>query len=342
MRAEAICVRLAVAAVWAVVSCQGQAAPQAAGQPPAAGQARPPEAPRPTYLLSVGDQVVIRAQNVEEISEKPFRIDADGFLNLPVVGRIRASGQTVEQLEAALADRLKLFVRTPEVLVSVIETAKPLETANPVYLMGAFKAPGVYPLGQRPETLSEVLMKTGGLQPGAMRKIRLIRRAEQGRLDLPKATGSSDGKTTFAEVALTVTGELANPAENIVIKAQDVLVASKLEPVYVTGDVARSGAFPLEDREYLSATQIVAMAGVGPSADLTRARVLRPVQDSSQRAEIEINLKDILRGKANDFPLLPNDVLYIPRKGGASATAGRLGLVAAPAAITSLIWVALR
>ncbi|MFZ5926794.1 MAG: polysaccharide biosynthesis/export family protein [Acidobacteriota bacterium] len=308
-------------------------APQAAAQE---------EAPRPVYVLSPGDQIVIRAQNVEEISEKPFRIDGEGFLNLPVVGRIRAGGLTVEQLEAALIDRLKLFVRTPQVVVSVIETARPQEVANPVYLVGAFKQPGVYPLGTRPETLGEVLMRTGGLLPTAMRRVRVIRRAEQGRLDLKNVTEATDGKTTYGEAALTATGELADPADNIVMKPQDVVVAMKLEPVYVTGEVARSGAFPLEDREHLTAAQILAMAGAGPLADLEKARVLRVVGDTSQRAEIPVNLRAIFQGKANDFPLMANDVLYIPRKSGAGRTAAQVGLIAVPALITSLIWVWVR
>jgi polysaccharide export outer membrane protein len=93
---------------WLMAAAQGQQAPAPAPAPaPGAAAAAPAqeEAPRPVYLLSPGDQIVIRAQNVEEISEKPFRIDGEGFLNLPVVGRIRAAGLTVEQLEAALVDR---------------------------------------------------------------------------------------------------------------------------------------------------------------------------------------------------------------------------------------------
>lgn len=327
-----------VAVVLAAGCLAAQQAPAPAGPAPA-GQA---EGPRPVYLLSAGDQIVIRAQNVEEISEKPFRIDGEGFLTLPVVGRIRAAGLTVEQLEAALADRLKLFVREPQVVVSVIETARPQEVANPVYLVGAFRQPGVYPLGTRPETLGEVLMRTGGLLPTAVKRVKVIRRVEQGRLDLKNVTESTDGKTTYGEAAVTATGELADPADNIVLKPHDVLVASKLEPVYVTGEVARSGAFPLEDREHLTAAQILAMAGAGPLADLEKARVLRVVGDTSQRAEIPVNIREIFQGKANDFPLMPNDVLYIPRKSGAGQTVARLGLVAVPALITSLIWVWVR
>jgi len=315
------------------------------GQAPGAGQAAVAgaEAPKSSYLLSPGDQIVIRAQNVEELSEKPFRVDADGYLNLPVVGRIRAAGMGVEQLEAALVERLKLFVRTPEVVVSLIETTKAQEVANPVYLVGAFRTPGVFSLSVRPETVSEVLMKIGGLQPTASRKVKLIRRTEQGPLGLAKVTQGSDGKTSYAELTLTVTGELVNPSDNVVLKPFDVLVAGKVEPVYVTGEVGRSGAFPLEDREYITATQLMALTSPTPSADLASAKILRPVQDGGQRAEIALNLSDVLKGRANDFPLMANDTLFVPRKkSGVMSGLGRTMMIAVPALITSLIYVALR
>ena len=44
---------------------------------------------RPTYVLGAGDQIVIRANEMEDISDKPFRIDADGFINLPVLGALK-------------------------------------------------------------------------------------------------------------------------------------------------------------------------------------------------------------------------------------------------------------
>jgi hypothetical protein len=34
---------------------------------------------------------------------------------------------------------------------------------------------------------------------------------------------------------------------------------------------------------------------------------------TNRRAEITINLNGIYEGTVNDFPLLPNDLLYVPR-----------------------------
>jgi hypothetical protein len=42
-------------------------------------------------------------------------------------------------------------------------------------------------------------------------------------------------------------------------------------------------------------------------------RILRPVTNTARRAEIEIDATQIFEGKGNDFPLMPNDVLFVPR-----------------------------
>ena len=69
--------------------------PQA--QPLGAGQTRelPPGAIRPNYVLRPNDQFLMRT-NVEELNEKPFRIDADGNVNLPLLSRVHVGGMTVE------------------------------------------------------------------------------------------------------------------------------------------------------------------------------------------------------------------------------------------------------
>src|SRR5712692_10181232 len=70
--------------------------------PPDANQVQPPrELPsdsiRPNYVLGPNDQILIRAPGAEEINERPFRIDSEGYINLPLIGRIRAGGLNQQQ-----------------------------------------------------------------------------------------------------------------------------------------------------------------------------------------------------------------------------------------------------
>ena len=75
-------------------------------------------------------------------------------------------------------------------------------------------------------------------------------------------------------------------------------MASKTEPIYVTGEVSRAGTFPLEDREYFGH----ANPGDGGAEGGGYATLgLRAVNDGAQRAEIPVNLRDVLQGRANDF-----------------------------------------
>jgi polysaccharide export outer membrane protein len=336
--------------VLALSSALGQPAapppapsPAAAVSPASPGQAvRPDAGPAGIYLISPDDVLIIRALNAEELSDKPFRVEADGFLTLPLLGRIKAAGLTVEQLEAAVTDALKPLIKEPQVAVSVVERAKTVSRQQSIAVVGAFRSPGFYPvLGK--ETVMDVLARTGGLLPNASRRLRLTRRADQGPIPLPNALVDPGNKTSTVEIALTPNLEPINAADNVELKAFDTLSAVKLEQVYATGELGRTGAFPLEDRESYSVAQLVSLAGgLGPSADGKKAHVLRQVLNTSRRSQIPIDLKAVLSGQATDMPLLPNDILVVPKSGGKRTMAGRIAMYSIGPLITSLIYLALR
>ena len=56
--------------------------------------------PSMTYILGPADQIDIWALGAEELSGKPLRIDAAGYVDVPTVGPVKAGGLTLEQLKA--------------------------------------------------------------------------------------------------------------------------------------------------------------------------------------------------------------------------------------------------
>jgi polysaccharide export outer membrane protein len=132
---------------------------------------------------------------VDEINEKPFRIDAEGNINLPLLGRVRADGVTVQELEADLVRRLREYVREPQVIITVVQFR-----SEPVFFVGAFKNPGIYPLQGR-RTLVEMLTALGGLQPNASRHIKVTRGAEYGTIPLPSAIADPEKKISTVEIS---------------------------------------------------------------------------------------------------------------------------------------------
>src|SRR3984893_14379925 len=125
------CLIFAATLSFAMPQTPAQQTP-AGQQPPAAGAGQnpnqappprdlPPDSIRPNYVLGPNDQILIRAPLVEEINEKPFRLDSEGNINLPLVGHIRAGGMTQQELEAELIRRLKEFIRDPQVIITVVQ-----------------------------------------------------------------------------------------------------------------------------------------------------------------------------------------------------------------------------
>ncbi|HLG99542.1 MAG TPA: polysaccharide biosynthesis/export family protein [Bryobacteraceae bacterium] len=267
----------------------------------------PPDSIRPNYVLGPNDQILIRTQ-AEEINEKPFRIDADGNINLPLLGRVHAGGMTVQELESDLTQRLREYIREPQVIIQVTQFR-----SSPVFFVGAFKSPGIYPL-QGNRTLVEMLTQIGGTQPNASQRITITRRAEYGPIPLPSAVEDPEKKISTVEISLASLRQNVNPAEDILLQPYDVVSAERAEQIYVTGEVLKTGPLEMGERESISIAQVLTMAG-GFSRDALKGkvRILRPIVGTTRRAAIEVDVKRIFEGKDNDVPLLPNDILYVPR-----------------------------
>ena len=279
----------------------------------AAGQ-QPPDQSRKTYLLGPQDVVTIHALNAPDLSDKPFRLDADGELKLPTVGRIHAGGLTAEQLEAEVSKRLKVYLEEPEVTVSITEFR-----SQPVSILGAVSSPGVHQLdGQK--TLVEILAVAGGVRPDAGPAVKITRRLEYGRIPLPGAVDDPTHQFSIAEVQLKSVLEAKNPEYNILILPHDVLSVPRAEVVYVIGEVGRAGALPLSEGSSLSVLEALSSSGgTLRTAAISHARILRPVPGQEKRSEVVVDFKKIMAGQSADIPMLAGDVLVIPGSTGKHA-----------------------
>ena len=311
--------------------------PGAPAVTPGQNEASPLVQVRPNYILGPNDQILIRAFQVEEIGERPYRIDMDGNVDLPLLGTVKAGGLNLDQLEAELNKRLATYVRNPQVSVTVVQYR-----SEPVFFIGAFRSPGIYPLQGR-RTLVDMLSSIGGLQPNASRRLVITRRLEYGTLPLPNAVVDKVNGTSTAEVSMGSLHDNVNPAEDIVLLPYDKISVSRAEMIFVGGEVGKTGGLELGERDSLSVVQAISLSGgVTREADLQKAHVLRPIVNTSRRAEIPINLKRVFDGKNNDFPLMQNDLLYVPRKHSPWAIAGKTALYWAPPLLTTILYLATR
>src|SRR5579863_3406237 len=274
------------------------------------------------YVLGPDDQVKIWALGVEEISDKPVRIDPSGDLDLPLVGRLHAAGLTVEQLKSLLTQRLAREVREPKVSVDIVEFG-----SQPVSVLGAVNHPGVLQLSGR-KTAAEVLSLSGGLRQDAGPYINITRQINWGELPLPGARTDPSGNFSVAELKVRSLLSATDPAQNILIRPQDVITVPTAEMVYVVGAVKKAGAFALNERESVSVLQAISMAeGLGPTPKPQDSKILRMVPGGAERKEIPVDLKKVMTGKAEDIALKANDILFVPDSVGKKAASRALEAV---------------
>ena len=273
----------------------------ACGSPDAAGETRS------TYVLGPNDRISVQALHASDISVQPYRVDSSGYVTLPLAGRVKAAGLTVEAFEKEVAAQLTPYILEPQVAVSVTEFK-----SQPVSVVGAVKNPGVYQL-EGSKTLLEMLSLSGGVTPEAGDTLTITRQAAWGPLCLPDVHPDATRGFTIGTVSLRGLMDAKVPAGNIAVRPSDVITVPRARLVYVIGEVHKPGGFILRDQETASVLQALSMAeGLMRTAAPGAARILRPQPNRSERLEIPVNLKPVLSGKAADVILQPEDILLIP------------------------------
>src|SRR6266478_533380 len=270
---------------------------------------------RSTYLLGPEDEVEISGPELDELANKPTRVDGNGDIQVPLVGRIHVAELTVGQCEQKINKQLSAYIRQPQIAVNVKELR-----SLPVSVLGAVNTPGVHQV-QGHKTLLEMLSLAGGIRSDAGYRVRITRQLEWGCIPLANETLDPSGQFSVAEVNLKEIMEAKKPEENIQIFPHDVISVPKAEMVYVIGDVKRAGGFALGEHRSISVLEALSLAeGLIGTADARHAKVLRLDRDADQRQEMAVDVKDILTGKKGDVPLQGDDILFIPGSLGKKTT----------------------
>lgn len=276
-----------------------------------------------SYVLGPDDQLSVHVLNLEEIGPQPIRIDMQGYINVALAGRIHAGGLTVESLENEVANRLRSYLLSPTVSVTIVEYH-----SQPISILGAVNQPGVHQL-QGHKRLFEALSLADGLRPDAGDQIKITRRKEWGPIPLQGAVTDVSGEYSVASVSIRSVMEATSPEDNIELKPNDVISVPKAKMVYIVGSVRRPGGFALNEKETISVLQALSLAeGLDRTAASRKAVILRSVAGSAGGLELRVDIQKILSRKAKDEALQANDILFIP-----NSTAKSIALRSAEALI---------
>ena len=287
----------------------------AASSQPAPSAAPSAAATPSTYLLGPDDLIIIQGPEMDEVTNRPYRVGPDGYVSLPMLGRIKAAGLTIGDFETQLDGAASKYVRSPQLVASVQEFH-----SQPISVVGAVNQPGAQQLQGR-KTLMQVISMVGGFRTDAGNTLTITRESQWGPLPLPNASTDPSGQYSVAEISIPELLEEKNPQLNISIMPNDVITIPVSDTVYVVGDVHKPGGFLLGEHKNMTVLQAVAMAeGIDGTSDSKHSRIIHHASDPQLRSETPINVKLILAGKQQDLPLGGGDILFVP--GSTSKKAG--------------------
>lgn len=266
-----------------------------------------PSVPPALYKLGAGDEITIQQENAEELNGKSSRIDDLGFVDLPVVGRLKLSGLTLEEAEVVLKQELGKLLLKPNPVISIKEYR-----SQPVSVFGEVNTPGVIQLQGR-KTLGEMISMAGGIKTDAGSEVTVTRRLTYGPVPVQGAVTDGSGQYSTARIDIAGLMRGTNPQSNIDIAPQDVITVPKAEVVYVMGSVKKPGGFALSTNGSITVLQALALAeGTTPQAGTKNARIIRANNGDGPKQEIPVNVAAILNNKESDVDLKPKDILVIP------------------------------
>jgi len=283
--------------------------------------AQEPIAPKPTtqdpnqpYKIGIGDLLIVRVFGQPELGGE-FVVSNQGTIRLPFSQELQAACKTELDLSAEISEKLKKYLKNPQVDVAVKDYR-----SSPVSVIGAIVHPSRFQL-QRRVRLLELIANAGGPAPNAGSIVFVIHNPDQGACDTVEKASDEAGTTSAAsEVADTGQPVLSTyklrelmqgaPDSNKFVSPGDIISIPEADRIYVTGQIIRPGALPLQGG--LTLLNAIGQAGGFQSeADKKSVRLIRPGPDGKRQEQV-INAEDIEKNKADDPVLLANDLIHVP------------------------------
>jgi polysaccharide export outer membrane protein len=260
------------------------------------------------YEIGPGDVLRISVLGQTEMTgEMP--VDSEGMLAFPVLGKIKASAMTTKELERKLTTLLADgYLRRPDVSVTVREYL-----SQQVYVTGEVQKPGRYSL-KEDRTLLALLGEVGTLTANAGHEILVIRApkgvpappvetpaAQPDASESPEAAATPEAAPGAEILRVSLADLRSGKAEaNIVLQAGDTVHVPRASQIYVTGRVARPGAYRYEAGT--TVLQAVTLAGgVTERGSSKRIKLIRVVAGKKQQTKVKLT-----------DPVEPEDTLIVP------------------------------
>lgn len=284
--------------------------PATLGQATRISEVEPPQtlqqrAPDYDYVVGVGDVLnitvwdhpglTIPQGSMRSPEEAGNWVHNDGTIFYPYVGNIEVAGLRVTQIRDLITREISRYIEDPQVDVTVAAFR-----SQRVYVTGAVRQPGTFPITNVPLRLLDAVNAAGGLNDMAnWRDVTLTR----------------DGREY--QLSLRAINALGDTRHNVLLEAGDVVHVARNDDnkVFVLGEVVNPSPVMM-GRNGLSLAEALATAG-GLDKLAANASGIFVMRRAPEGAEHGIDLYQLNANNAaalvmaDSMPLEPRDIVYV-------------------------------
>ena len=253
------------------------------------------------YRIGTGDELKIDVYNIPELSSKAMSIsqffgqivDEKGEILYPIIKSIKVGGLTKKEAAQAIEERLKEFVKNPDVTLEIVKFQSKF-----YYITGASSNNGKYNITPT-TTIMEALARVSPITSGTTVSMTNTIYLKRGEKVIPLSIADlSRAQEDYSRVRLHNGDTFFVPP-------------TSAERVYVVGEVPRPGAYQITKPDYTVLDLIAEARGVNPTtADTTALHLVRQYGGKFQYAVLDYD-KIIGGDSGNDLRLQPGDRLVV-------------------------------
>ncbi|MEM6909967.1 MAG: polysaccharide biosynthesis/export family protein [Verrucomicrobiota bacterium] len=254
---------------------------------------------RERYELGPGDTLNFAFYGRPELDRKGTRIAPDGTVSYLQAQNVLVAGLSIDEARIALEEELKGVFKYPRLILT------PGEIQSKRYIvLGKVMSRGVFPL-DRPLTLVEAIAESDGFEVG------LLDENTVELADMDRSFISRKGERLPIDFrALFLEGDMT---QNVELEPNDyIYIADGVSSAYYV-----FGAVTLPGLQFFTpgATIVTALTRRSSYTDDAYLDRVLVVRGSLQKPEtIVVDVGEILKGKQPDFPLEPQDIVYVSER----------------------------
>ncbi|HSL22912.1 MAG TPA: polysaccharide biosynthesis/export family protein [Vicinamibacterales bacterium] len=244
------------------------------------------------YVVGPLDVLSITVFGEPDLSRR-YSVDTDGTFDFPMIGRTRAGGLTLREIEDALVKRLGAgYLVKPQVSVEIAEYR-----SKSVFIHGEVRSPGAYPVKGNMSLIEALAL--AGPTSSASSEVVIVhpdpKRTQGGPL-LPDTAGSVSVRVNIKDL------QSGKTSGNVLLQDGDTIFVPKAETFFVTGQVRSPGSYVYEPG--ITVLQAIALAGGLTERGSRRGiKVLRLV--NGRQVEVGVGESDVIR---------PGDTIVVRRR----------------------------